>query len=36
MKSNLPQIFPNVQTVDVGTFVDIANVWGVDDDSLTT
>ena len=34
MKSNLPQIFPNVQTVDVGTFVDIANVWGVDDDSL--
>ena len=34
MKSNLPQLFRNVQTVDLGTFIDIANIWGVDDDSL--
>ena len=32
--SNLPQLFPNLQNLDVGTFLDIANLWGVDDNSL--
>ena len=32
--SSLPQILPNSQNLDIGTFVDIANLWGVDDSSL--
>ncbi len=32
--STLPQILPNTQNVDVSTFLDIANLWGVDDTSL--
>ena len=32
--SSLPQILPNSQNIDVGTFVDIGNLWGVDDNSL--
>ena len=35
INSSLPQIFPNVQNVDVSVFFDAANVWGVDyDDTL--
>ena len=31
----MPQIFPNVQNVDVSVFFDAANVWGVDyDDTI--
>ena len=32
--STLPQILPNFQNVDFATFVDVANLWGVDDKSL--
>ncbi len=32
--STLPQILPNTQNIDVATFIDIANLWGVDDSSL--
>ena len=32
--SSLPQILPNNQNVDIGTFLDIGNLWGVDDPSL--
>ena len=32
--SSLPQILPNNQNIDVGTFLDIGNLWGVDDPSL--
>jgi len=32
--SSLPQLLPNSQNLDIGTFVDIANLWGVDDSSL--
>ena len=32
--STLPQILPNSQNLDIGTFLDIANIWGVDDDVL--
>ena len=32
--STLPQILPNFQNVDFATFVDVANLWGVDDNSL--
>ena len=34
LSSTLPQILPNYQNVDVATFFDLANVWGVDDPSL--
>ena len=32
--SSLPQVFPNAQNLDVATFIDIGNLWGVDDPSL--
>ena len=32
--SSLPQVLPNAQNVDVVSFIDIANLWGVDDKSL--
>jgi len=32
--STLPQILPNTQNIDFATFIDIANLWGVDDNSL--
>jgi len=32
--SSLPQVLPNAQNVDVVSFIDIANLWGVDDESL--
>ena len=34
LSSTLPQVLPNVENVDISTFVDIGNVWGVDDSSL--
>ena len=30
----MPQILPNNQNIDLGTFLDIGNIWGVDDSSL--
>ena len=32
--STLPQILPNSQNIDISTFLDVANLWGVDDSSL--
>ena len=32
--TSLPQVFPSLQNLDVGAFLDIANLWGVDDASL--
>ncbi len=32
--STLPQILPNSQNIDVSTFLDIGNLWGVDDATL--
>ena len=32
--STLPQILPNSQNLDIATFLDIANLWGVDDNAL--
>ena len=32
--STLPQVFPNAQNVDFVTFLDLANLWGVDDKTL--
>ena len=32
--SSLPQILPNAQNIDVISFLDMANLWGVDDDTL--
>ena len=32
--STLPQILPNFQEVEIISFLDIANLWGVDDKSL--
>ena len=32
--TSLPQVFPSFQNLDVGAFLDIANLWGVDDASL--
>ena len=34
LSSSLPQVLPNSQNIDIGTFLDIANIWGVDDKSL--
>ena len=34
ISSTLPQVLPNVENVDISTFIDIGNVWGVDDSSL--
>ena len=34
INSTLPQVLPNSQDIEVGTFIDIANLWGVDDDTL--
>ena len=34
MSSTLPQILPNFQNIEIGTFIDVANLWGVDDESL--
>jgi len=34
MTSTLPQLFPNAQNVDFLTFLDVANLWGVDDETL--
>ena len=34
LSSTLPQVLPNFQNVDIGTFLDVANLWGVDDKSL--
>ena len=34
LSSTLPQVLPNSQNIDIGTFLDIANLWGVDDSSL--
>ena len=34
LSSSLPQILPNSQNIDIGTFLDVANIWGVDDKSL--
>ena len=31
--TSLPQLFPNLQNVDVSLFFDAANIWGVDYDS---
>ena len=33
--STLPQVLSNSQNIDIGTFLDIANIWGVDDDALS-
>ncbi len=33
INSSLPQIFPNLQNIDVSIFFDAANIWGVDYDS---
>ena len=30
----MPQVLPNSQNIDVGTFLDVANLWGVDDKTL--
>ena len=35
INSTLPQVLPNSQDIEVGTFIDIANLWGVDDDTLS-
>jgi outer membrane protein insertion porin family len=32
--STLPQILPNAQNLEVVSFLDVANLWGVDDTSL--
>ena len=32
--STLPQILPNAQNIEVVSFLDVANLWGVDDNSL--
>ena len=32
--STLPQILPNAQNIEVVTFLDFANLWGVDDKNL--
>ena len=32
--STLPQILPNAQNIEVVSFLDIANLWGVDDKNL--
>ena len=32
--STLPQVFPNAQNIDFVTFLDLANLWGVDDKTL--
>ncbi len=34
MTSTLPQVFPDAQNVDFVTFLDVANLWGVDDETL--
>ena len=34
MSSSLPQILPNAQNIEVNSFIDMANLWGVDDSSL--
>ena len=34
LSSSLPQVLPNSQNIDIGTFLDVANIWGVDDKSL--
>ncbi|WP_440927626.1 outer membrane protein assembly factor BamA [Candidatus Pelagibacter sp.] len=34
LNTSLPQVFPNLQNLDVGAFFDIANLWGVDDATL--
>ncbi len=34
LSSTLPQVLPNSQNIDIGTFLDVANIWGVDDKSL--
>ena len=36
LNSSLPQVLPNSQNFEVATFVDIGNLWGVDDPSLDT
>ena len=34
INSTLPQILPNAQNIDFISFIDMANVWGVDNDAL--
>ncbi len=34
LSSTLPQVLSNSQNIDIGTFLDVANLWGVDDKSL--
>ena len=34
LNSTLPQFLSNNQNIDLGTFLDIGNIWGVDDSSL--
>ena len=34
INSTLPQILPNAQNIDFISFIDMANVWGVDNESL--
>ncbi len=34
INSTLPQILPNAQNIDFISFIDFANVWGVDNDAL--
>ena len=34
LSSTLPQVLPSIENISVSTFVDIGNVWGVDDNSL--
>ena len=34
LSTSLPQVLPNLENINVSSFVDIGNVWGVDDSSL--
>ena len=34
INSTMPQILPNAQNIDFISFIDLANVWGVDSDAL--
>ncbi|WP_435089395.1 outer membrane protein assembly factor BamA [Candidatus Pelagibacter bacterium nBUS_30] len=34
LTSTMPQILPNAENFDVVSFIDVANLWGVDDSSL--
>ena len=34
INSSLPNVLPNAQNIEIGSFIDIGNIWGVDDDAL--